>query len=739
MSNCVIGGYDMLDENSKAGRSDCNGINLNSVTARYTLSQNPETCRLIYEGIIPSYFGNGPTVEDCGTVTVDQLPTVAEFVREKEGDYVNPMQLAQATTGQPMPSYQFMGALAPQYHDNSQPTFHAANIISGGGNVVPYGYGQPMPMPTPVPMQPFGMYPNNPPVNKNGEINYAKQEWEEYQRTKGFRAPIPLDTDFPEPGPLSGFHKGFDPHQRLLQSDEEFYDATLNGRIGISEWVHQQQLAQYAGVWGYVPGQVIDRRENMMFPGINEDHHCSTPSTEPVLNHQGVPQVRSTPRQLGNTILAPNQLPIANMVANNPYMQGVTQIGGQPMYQQPAAVPTPYMQARYNYAIANGFQSVQEMDNNDFFVLKKISRCVNHDMTPEEFEEHFERCWCKRFTDIYDAEKKMKEDVEKLAQKEKAYHPSARLIKNGKILTEVKGDDPADVREVDWRMQRARTINLPEQVAKARIAQTEFERRKDAAFTYLYEHAPERKYDHDSVGFMCHGIVESYFYDLAFEDWKWWNSPKRYQVQHGINQTEFMRNILERGRGFGTPAAHSRLAAENEMFYIGKDLVNDEMDARGYLRGSYGKGPDGKPLDDMVMPLYGYITIADPKDPTRSIPFPRRYLKDLHEGYLRFAAASGSKAKKPFHVMDYQEFETACGVRVMEDEDWLADYGTFEPARKYIDIAERGVRMKKGTYEDLNRPPHADQQDEDQADFDDPTADIPMDELLRQVQEDDDS
>lgn len=733
MSDCIIGGYNMLDPNSGAGKSDT-GLNLNSVSVRYMLETNPEMCRKVYTGEMPSYFGNGPTVTDCGTYLVPK----AEL--ESEGENVNPMQLVEQATGQPMPTYNFTGALAPQFHDNAQPTFRASSIVSGGS---------PMRPPT-TPMMPYQMmnqpmYPQQPmmgfnnymnpitPTNSNGE---AMQEWEKYQRTKGFKAPIPTDTDFPGPGLLSGFHKGFDPHQPLLWNDDEFYDATLNGRIGISEYVHQQHLAQYANVWGYTPGQVIDRRENMMFPGIQEDHHIPTPSNNPVLNHQGVPQVRATPRQLGNTAIPINQLPMPNMVATNPYMAGMNFVGGMHMQQQ-TAVPTPYMQARYNYAIANGFQSVQEMDNNDFFVIKLMSRSIHMDMTEEEFAEHFENCWCKRFTDIYDAEKKMQQEAREYRKKEddKQGRICAYITRGDEIIAGMDTrNDPAARHELMRRRQQSISYQQWAEIER-RHQYDEF--MKDVIRTRLYYAAPERAYDHDTLGYMSHGFVEAVMRDFDFQDWLWWNSPERYHVQQQVNQTEFMRNCLERGIGFGTPAAHSRLAMENKMFYVNEDLPTDNEDFKqykGFIRGSYGKYPDGKPLEPGIMPLYGYITIADPKDPSRSIPFPRRYLKDLHAGFQRFAAASMAKSKTPFHVLDYDEFEKATGVRVLEDEEFLKEYGDFEPAQKLIDLARRSVQERKDQ-EDLMRPPHADSPNEDLEDFADPTADIPMDALLKDLEE----
>ena len=731
MSDCIIGGYDMKDSGSRAGRAGT-GINLNGITVRYSLNNNPEVCRKIYNGEIPSYFGEGPTVLDSGTFIHNK--DTGELIQIREGDDdVNPAQLASQQAGVQMPTYQFSGALAPQYHDNAQPTtpfmFKASNMVSGGG--------APMMIP-PQPLSPYNSGFNFNIQNNSQNENLAKQEWDEYQRKYGFKAPPPTDTDFPDAGLLSGFGRGFDPHQALIPKDDEFYDATVNGRIGMSEAIHQNLLAQNALMWGYVPGMIVDRRENMMFPGINENHHMPFPSSNPVYNHMGVQQIRYIPHQPNNTYIPANQLPVQNMVATNPYMAGVNMVGGQTMNYggQFANVPTPYMQARYNYAIANGFQSVQEMDKNDFLAIKRVSRSVHGDMTDEEFNEFFENNWCKRFTDIYDAKKEMMESYnrDKANSKDREIpRIRVKLVKGDKVLASC--DTISDNQQYSEHVRNVSMCNkkTAEDSKAEMMNKIILEAKRAAIFALLYNNAPERKYDDKGwYDFIRHGFAETTIYDLDFKDWKWWNSPERYQAQLRINQTEFMRNCMERGMGFGIPAAHSRLATENKMFYIGEQLPDNEY--AGYIRGGYGRYPNGEPLPDMVMPLYGYITIADPEHPDRSIPFPRRHIKDIFEGYQRFASASLSKSKEPFHIMNYDEFSDALGVRIMEDRDFIEKYKDFEPAQKYVDIAKRGMSEE----EILNRPPHCDDPNEDILDFMGPTDDIPMDELRRQIEDEDD-
>lgn len=752
MSDCVICGFDMQDANSKAGRSNGIGVNLNSVSVRYMLSQNPEQCRMIYNGQIPSFFGNAPTITDGGTFAVND--DTGESIQLQEGNETsdmmngNPAVIASQMTGQNLSAHEFTGALAPQYHDNAQPIFHANSMVGMGTN---------MPIQQPAGMFGYGMQPqfsgimNNRGPSPNTERNYAKEEWEQYQRTFGFKAPIPTDTDFPGFGLLSGFAKGFDPYQALMPGDDDFYDVTINGRVGSSQRIHQMMLSQYANVWGYVPGQVIDRRENMMFPGINEDHHSSVPSQNPVYNHQGVLQTRIGGYQQPPMMMA-NQLPVSNMVATNPYMQGISNVGGVPINASTysTCVPTPYMQARYNYAIANGFQSIQEMDKNDFLILKVISHAAHGDMSDEEFEKHFDRCWCRPFVAVKEFEEDMKRKGDEIMKKASEIpRMKVFLVKGDKILS---GMDMF----TDEEGYRQHVVNVKnchhktdEEYMRDHFATIEREARRDAVMTFLHAVAVERKYDKASfLDFAKHGMSEAGMRDLEFQVWKQMNSPASRQAELMIDQTRFMRNCMERGTGYGIPAAYSRLAMENRMFYVGEELPAEEY--RNYLRGKWGANPDGSPLPDMVAPLYGYLNIADPENPTMHIPFPRRHIRDLHEGFVRFANVSAAKSKEPFHIMDYDEFSTALGVRIMDDQEFIDKYKDFEPAQKYVDIAKRGVQMEKDkeeqqrqmqrealqSTEDLNRPPHANCVNDDLMDYENPTADIPFDELLRQVDED---
>ena len=735
MSNFVFCGYDLQDQNSKAGQSDGRGINLNSVSVQYMLSNSPDMCRKVYTGECPSFYGSGPTISDGGTFLVNK--DTGEAVQIEKGDepepmYNNPAVSAAQFTGQPLQTQQFSGALAPQYHDNTQPIFHASNIVGMGmnypvnGGMMQLGAGGGY-FPPPQLRQFSGVFSNR---NNQQEPNYAKEEWEQYQRTSGFKAPIPTDTDFPEFGLLSGFARDFDPYQDLLPGDDDFYDVTLNGRVGISQKIHQMMLSQYAPVWGYVPGQIIDRRENMMFPGINEDHHMSFPSSNPVYNHQGIPQMRIGNQQPMMGMPA-NRLPVSNMVATNPYMQGVTTVGMSPMNPSMQGIPTPYMQARYNYAIANGFQSVQEMDKNDFLVLKLLSRSVHADMTDDEFAEYFDKCWCKRFTDIKERREESKKRGDEIM--EKAHEiPRMRvfLMKGDKILSGIDMfEDEAGYRQHVANV-KACIHKTREQYLYEEFLERERNARKDALFAFLHNEAVERKYDHAGFHeFLRHGLSEAFMRDLNFIAWKEWNSPAGRQAELGIDQTAFLRRCMERSFGFGIPAAYSRLALENRLFYVNENLPAEEY--ANFLRGTFGCYPNGQPLPDTIAPLYGYITIADPENPDMHIPFPRRHIKDLHGGYLKFASASAAKSKKPFHIMNYDEFSTALGVRIMDDKDFYEKYKDFEPAEKYVAIAKRGMEEE----EMLNRPPHADSPNEDFLDRDDPTGDIPYDELVRQIEE----
>lgn len=703
-SNYVFCGYDMQDVNSKAGRST-EGINLNSVTVQYNLQNNPELCRMIYEGTIPSMYGNSPTVSDGGTCTVDELPTVYDINEKGEIENVNPMELAQMTQQQQtMPVVQFTGALNPAYHDAAQPTAMVGMPQYNAGYQMqnPYFqpfYGQPNGGFYPINYTPYGavQYNYNPvsPMSPIPNIQPAMQEWNDYQRTKGFRAPVPTDTDFPGYGLLSGFHRGFDPHVALAPGQDEFYDVSMGGRAGLARVVHEQALANAAMVWGWRPGDVIDRREQMMFPGINNNHDSPLPSKEPVTNPDGTVQRRLTGSATPRRMMA-NQLPIPNMVATNPYMAGTQMVGGYAM-QPTVEVPTPYMQARYNYAIKNGFQSIQEMDNNDFRIIKRCSRAAHSDMSDEEFNEYFEQAWCKQFTDIYEFRKKCAEEEKKMKQASVTSIPKMKItIRRGdKILVKVDCDDPNTYRQHCEGVRRcAASYITPQQYEQMRQYNESVRMLKDMRIAQLHSMAPERKYDDKPMlEFMAHGWVESFFYHLDQQVIIDRANPEKRMKVTRVDQTAFIKRCLERGIGL-SPAAASRLETENKMFYVGEEHEDPFIGDKP--RGSYGMNANGTPLDLNTYPMYGYATyIPDPERPDISIPFPRRFIQDIYIGYERYCGAINEKSKKKITPVSYEEFAESTGVRIIDDQEFLDKYQGLAGTEKYIEAAKRGVEMQK--------------------------------------------
>lgn len=735
-SNYTFCGYDMQDPNSKAGRGNGDGINLNSVTAQYMLRNNPDLAKMVYEGQIASSYGNGPTVSDGGTATIDQLPTVAE-IDEKGNVSMNPMELAQSSMQ--LPTVQFGGAL---YRDAAQPT-------AFGTPMPMMGYGAPVMQNgcMPINYTPMGYIPYNyNPAYPMEQLRNPSQfniEWNDYQRRQGFRAPIPTDTDFPEFGLLSGFHRGFDPHAALAPGGDDFYDPTMGARHGIAEWVHEQALVNASYVWGWQPGQVIDRREQMMFPGINEDHYSSVPSNHTVYDYSGRPQ-----RRVGSSLMGPipaNNLPISNMVATNPFMAGKQMIGGYNMMGQQTQVPTPYMQARYNYAIANGFQSVQEMDNNDFRVLKRCSHAAHNDMTDEEFNEYFEVNWCKRFTSVNDRRRKAKEDEQKRMNElyggqkvSSQIITKAALVKNGKILSGIDcSNSPVQYRAhiENIRMCEASTRSAY-QVKQEELMEQNLQMAKDQCRMQLFNQAPERKYDHAPMTeFMAHGFVESIMYGLNMQDYLDRRDPKKRQKAQQVNQSAFLRNCLERGMGIGAPAAQARLAMENKMFYVNEDTPDEEVN--GKQRGSYGKYPNGEPMELTLAPMFGYASyIPDPEHPERSIGFPRQFIQDIYDGYTRYCNAINQKSKSSKAIpMSYDEFQDEVGVRVMDDKEYVEKYDGLQGIDRFMSSAKRGASMHSN--DALKLPPYADipGSERDRLEIEDPTGDIPMDALLQDLED----
>lgn len=730
-SNYTFCGYDFQAPGSKAGQAG-EGINLNSVTVQYNLQNNPELCRMIYEGIVPSMYGNSPTVEDCGTGTIDDLPTVMEFNEKGEITNVNPVELAQMS-GQ-IPTVQFTGALNPMFHDNAQPTAMTGGYTmpfqnTGGWGMMQNGY---MPVNFTMPgMVPYNFNPVNPAMQVPN-MTQPMQEWNEYQRTKGFRAPIPTDTDFPEYGLLSGFHRGFDPMACTAPGQDEFYDPSAGGRIGLSEWVHQQCLQNAAFTYGWMPGDIVERREQMMFPGINADHSIPTPDPNPVIGNNGLPQRRLS-NGMAPMMLGSNQLPISNMVATNPYMAGKTMIGGYNFnitYQQ--NLPTPYMQARYNYAIHYGFQSVQEMDNNDFRILKRASRIAHSDMSKEEFDQFFVDNWCKRFTDIYEF-RKNSEEANKRRKDMNPEIPRVRcaLVRGDEVLACTDGHDPRQYQELCDNVRKCNAnYKSPEVIAWNQQMNEQIRAMKDNVINNLYQSSPMRKYDDKAMlEMMEHGFVEEFFYLLNHqEQLDRMNPQKRLQAAQ-IDMTSFMRNCLE--RGIGLPAAYSRIQAENATVY--KDQTHPDDEIGDKPRGSWGVKADGAPLDPNFYPLYGYATyIADPEHPEMSIPFPRAFIQDVYKGYEDYCAAINQTSKKRAIPMSYDEFEGSTGVRIVDDEEFIKKYSGIPGTEKYTEAARRAIERDK-----LSTPvwAHLSPEEQDFAERDDPTGDVPLEALIQDLED----
>ena len=645
----TFNGLNLLDPNSKAGRSNGEGINLNSPTVHLMLQENPQMAQMVYDGIIPSYFGNGPTVSDGGTATIDELPTVAE-IDEKGNIEMNPMDLVKQSAG--LPTYQFTGALNPypgMYRDVAQPTTFmppGQTPMAGMMQAPIMGY-------TPFMMNVYNpMNPMIPLINPSDSM----KDWNDYQRTTGFRAPIPMDTDFKEPGMLYGFHEGFDPYAALAPKDDEFYDVSMGGKQCIPKWFHDQIMENTARVMGWDPrGQMVERREVLMFPGINDNHRDPMPKNGEVKGPNGMTQRRMTNTAMPR--IPANNLPISNMVSTNPFMAGINSVGGYNFGQ--VQYPSPEMQARYNYAIACGFQSVQEMDNNDFRVIKRLSRSVHGDMSDEEFDKFFDDNWCKRFVDINEMKKRIRD---KALNTDQVTIPrmNVRLVKGDKVLA--GKDCSKDSVYYNFVNEIRQIAHLSHEQFMTVQKQIDYiEMIKENIRTKLYEQAPERKYDDKSMlEYMEHGFVESHMHWLDYIDDATKKSAAYRQRANGVNGVEFMRNCLS--KAIGLPAAQSRINTENEMFYVNKEP--DEEEAKGKKRGSYGKNADGSDMDPNLQPMYGYLSyIPDPNNPKAMVSFPRKFIDEIYDGYVRYCNAINQKSKSAAAVpVSHEDFVRDLGI-----------------------------------------------------------------------------
>lgn len=677
-SNYTFCGYDMLSPQSKAGRSDT-GINLNSVTAQYTLQNNPDLARSVFEGIIPSRFDNSPTVSDGGVVEL-QNP-----LEEKGAMSMNPMELAQATS--PFPSMSFPGALG-MYQDQFQPTAGIPQYTPSGmyGG---YGYQYSPNGFMPISYIPPGQVPFNfsiaDPSVAVGSQGFAG-EWNEYQRQKGFRAPIPASTQFEDEGLLSGFHEGFDPHAAMGPQPDEFYDVSAGGRLTLGEQARQQMMQIASYTWGYQPGQLVERREIMMFPGINMNHGDPRPANE-VTDYSGKPQ-----RRLGNSggsSIPSTSLPISNMVSTNPYMAGVTSVGGY-NFGGMSNVPSPYMQARYNYAIHHGFQSIQEMDNSDFRVLKMLNRIANCDKSWGECEEIFEKRFCTPFEK---PEVKKPSPAQQFGQEDKEIpRMKVAFVRGDEVLASCNMEDNNIYRE------HLHNVNLcigcrktDAQKAMEIATQESIRAAKDNMISLMYLRAPERKYDKKSMfEFMEHGFVESFMHLLNLQDELNRTNPNMIRQNQQINTTAFLRNTLERGMGI-LPAEVARIEAENKMFYKNEDLPDESL--KGVKRGGYGVKPDGTPMNPEQAPMFGYTSyIPDPEHPERSIGFPRRFIEEVYEGYLRYCGSVNTHSKKTkIKPLDHDTFINELGVSIVDDDEFLKRFGHLEGTERFSEAAKRSL------------------------------------------------
>lgn len=707
-SNYTFCGFDMQDANSKAGKATT-GLNLNSVSVQYMLSTNPGLAQQVYLGIAPSYYGSFPSQQQS-VGTMQELPTV-----DTERTPMNPMDLVKQSSQ--IPTVQFGGAMNPSamYRDAYQPTAFAPNQTMGMMN--PYmGYG--------YYGVPYNYNPANPAIGiMPNAYNNAVIEWNDYQRAQGFRANPPLDTDYNEDGLLSGFHQGFDPHAALAPKEDQEYDVTLGGKQGISQFIHEQTLNAKAAEWGWQPGQLIDRREILMFPGVQENHRFNPrPSTQPVLNYAGVEQQMQT----NNNNLGPrpaNSLPVSNMVATNPFMAGVRTLGQNgPMWNPTAPVPTPYMQARYNYAIANGFQSVQEMDNNDFRVLKRACRAAHADMPEEEFQQYFEDHWCKQFVEANEMRKNKNKTI---SSEDNVPRMRVRLMRGSEVIVDCDARTPTEHRRLIQKVKSSSPMTEEAINQSKRIKEYE-DYQKQMIQAQLYARAPERKYDHSSMTeFMEHGFVESFMYLLDMQDAMDKADPVKRRQRNKINQTEFIRNCMRRGMGIGIPAANARLKLEDKLFRV-DDEVDDE-EAKGKPRGSYGKDPNGKEDLDMN-PMYGYTTYLSDVDSGTIMRIPRKYIKEIYDGYVRFCNVANAKSKSArITPLNADEFMHVLGVESSESEEsnirpTFNNMGQFAAFSK--EVLGSDPTMKNFIAESHNNYPR----EED----DDPNDDIPPLDVLEE-------
>ena len=359
------------------------------------------------------------------------------------------------------------------------------------------------------------------------------------------------------------------------------------------------------GGYGYAPlqpGDLYSKAETRMYPGVQPNHNNPYPPTA----RTGI---------FAEEYLAPNKL--------YEEMYGTEDMAVQKA--QPRApweeerIREMYRQAKHNYAMQLGFDSLEQMELHNRTTMKKISAivCKNLGMSDEETRNHVYELYDKPYEkkppvdEAAEFEKMMKEKEE---FKRRFWAPTTvRLVRgDGTVIMEAKTkflDTAARTDELARMFQRH---EMEKQYARMRL--TEF-----------YNNSIERRFDRSSlVQFFNEDVFE-----IMWEDkWKEVRKSNADMLNQWYSRNDFIRGAMA---NYGPPAAQAKLLEEKIRFRIGIKLMPD------WVQGGYGYYANGEPVSKDLDPRIGYLSFYNKKTGKYIAdvsPVPDDEIKRIQEPFL---------------------------------------------------------------------------------------------------------
>lgn len=257
---------------------------------------------------------------------------------------------------------------------------------------------------------------------------------------------------------------------------------------------------------------------------------------------------------------------------SNPYMTGGQSYGSY-------RVQEAYRQARHNYAIYWGFESVAEMEANDNAIMKSISlmahRALGHDeeytkkIIEENYEKPFKAKYEKPQAPTYQQVEKNVATYRR--EREKTSVTLKVTLRKGNKVIATANNNNHEVAENDMYSNAI--------FYQFRRAYEEYVANRRAKVEYLYNNALERKFDrHSLVKFCNEDFYELYQQDLVLEQ----RAQKARQVKTRYHQGDFKRELK---RKFGRPALRNRLEEEDYRFR------KSDPPSENCIKGYYGHMP----------------------------------------------------------------------------------------------------------------------------------------------------